>query len=85
MLVARTEKVAPTDTDADNLLTVGDVQLHPNLGEPYGRTGTLSFYASIIPEGTPVTASLALAQNTLTLTVNGGLAPVTRSAAFTVQ
>jgi VWFA-related protein len=121
VLIARTEKVAPTSKESENVLTVGDVQLYPNLGDPYRRTDTLAFYALILPDGAPVTASITLGQGgrtlatvpvtlpdpdttgriqelgrlplstlppgayTLTLTVNGGPAPVTRSAAFTVQ
>lgn len=67
VLIARTEKMTPTDNGSDNVLAVRDVQLYPNLGDAYRTTGTLSFYATILPRGAPVTASLALGQAGKTL------------------
>jgi VWFA-related protein len=67
VLVARGEKAPAMEKGADNVLTVGKVQLYPNLGEPYARTGTLSFYAVILPNGAPLTASLALGHGGTTL------------------
>ena len=67
VLIARTEKMPATEKGDENLLTVGGVQLYPNLGEPYPKTGTLSFYVLILPNGARVTASLSLGQNGTTL------------------
>jgi hypothetical protein len=69
VLVARAEKIAPRSDGArdDNELTVGDVQLYPNLGQPYRVSDNLSFYAAVIPSGAAVTATLGLARGETTL------------------
>ena len=70
MLVARAEKLSQTALVAqdDNELTVGNVQLYPNIGQPYRSADNLSFYAAIIPGDSSVAAgTLSLARGDTTL------------------
>jgi hypothetical protein len=69
VLVARAEKVPPAPTPGadDNELSVGDLQLYPNLGQPYRRADNLPFYAAVIPTSASVVATLGVVRDGATL------------------
>src|SRR5205823_12651734 len=69
MIVARAERVAAAERDANNPLYYGDLLLYPNLGEPISKrtTQALTFAFNVIPGSTSMTASLTLAQGERTI------------------
>ena len=70
VIVRRSEKIADKDRRADHPLLMGDVLLHPNLGEPVSKAASkeLGFYFTVYPaKGGPA------AESTIELMLNGKL------------
>ena len=57
VLVARAEKLAPSDTNGDNPLFFGETLLYPNMGEPFRKAASpaLGFYFTVSGGKDPAT------------------------------
>jgi len=66
VIVQRAETLAVGEATANELI-MDNLQLYPNLGEPLKVSGMLVFYATILPRGTKVSATLAIRQGASTL------------------